>query len=108
MITQHSEVRVLDFGGSSMPPREPWVSDGDADDAFHQATPAYASCEQLERRRADPRDDIYALACIAYLLLGRRHPFDLSCPPSKRALVALSRSDYRACRARNGAQSGTD
>ena len=76
MITQQSEVRVLDFGGSSMPPREPWVSDGDADDAFHQATPAYASCEQLERRRADPRDDIYALACIAYLLLSGRHPFD--------------------------------
>ena len=76
MITQQSEVRVLDFGGSSMPPREPWVSDGDADDAFHQATPSYASCEQLERRRADPRDDIYALACIAYLLLSGRHPFD--------------------------------
>lgn len=76
MITQQSEVRVLDFGGSSMPPREPWVSGGDADDAFHQATPAYASCEQLERRRADPRDDIYALACIAYLLLSGRHPFD--------------------------------
>ncbi len=76
MITQQSEVRVLDFGGSSMPPREPWVSDGDADDAFHQATPAYASCEQLERRRADPRDDIYALACIAYVLLSGRHPFD--------------------------------
>jgi serine/threonine protein kinase len=76
MITQQSEVRVLDFGGSSMPPREPWVSDGDDDDAFHQATPSYASCEQLERRRADPRDDIYALACIAYLLLSGRHPFD--------------------------------
>jgi hypothetical protein len=76
MITQQSEVRVLDFGGSSMPPREPWVSDGDADDAYHQATPSYASCEQLERRRADPRDDIYALACIAYVLLSGRHPFD--------------------------------
>ncbi|MGA8706768.1 MAG: protein kinase, partial [Steroidobacteraceae bacterium] len=76
MITQDGEVRVLDFGGSSMPPREPWVSVGDADDAFHHATPAYASCEQLERKRVDPRDDIYALACIAYLLLDGRHPFD--------------------------------
>jgi serine/threonine protein kinase len=76
MITLQNEVRVLDFGGSSMPPREPWISDGDADDAFHQATPAFASCEQLERGRADPRDDIYALACIAYLLLAGRHPFD--------------------------------
>jgi hypothetical protein len=76
MITHDGEVRVLDFGGSSMPPREPWVSAGDADDAYHHATPAYASCEQLERRRADPRDDIYAIACIAYLLLAGRHPFD--------------------------------
>jgi hypothetical protein len=76
MVTQQGDVRVLDFGGSSMPPREPWVSDGDADDAFHHATPAYASCEQLERRRADPRDDIYALGCMAYLLLTGRHPFD--------------------------------
>ena len=76
MITHLGELRVLDFGGSSMPPREPWVSAGDGDDGYHHATPAYASCEQLERRRADPRDDIYALACIAYLLLSGRHPFD--------------------------------
>jgi serine/threonine protein kinase len=76
MITHEGEVRVLDFGGQSMPTREPWVSEGDADEAYHPATPAYASCEQLERRRADPRDDIYALACIAYLLLAGRHPFD--------------------------------
>jgi serine/threonine protein kinase len=77
MITLDGEVRVLDFGGVSMPTREPWVSEGEDDEASYQpATPAYASCEQLERRRADPRDDIYALACIAYVLLAGRHPFD--------------------------------
>jgi hypothetical protein len=76
MITLDGEVRVVDFGGASMPPREPWVSEGDAEEAYLAATPAYASCEQLERRRADPRDDIYAMACIAYLLLSGRHPFD--------------------------------
>jgi hypothetical protein len=76
MITLDGEVRVVDFGGASMPPREPWVSEGDAEEAYLAATPAYASCEQLERRRADPRDDIYALACITYLLLSGRHPFD--------------------------------
>jgi Ser/Thr protein kinase RdoA (MazF antagonist) len=77
MITLDGEVRVLDFGGVSMPTREPWVSEGDDDEAAYQpATPAYASCEQLERRRADPRDDLYALACIAYVLLAGRHPFD--------------------------------
>jgi len=76
MITQDGEVRVLDFGGQSMPPREPWISAGDNDDAYHHATPAYASCEQLERKRADPRDDIYALGCIAFLLLSGKHPFE--------------------------------
>jgi len=86
MITLDGEVRVVDFGGVSMPTREPWVSEGDADEAYHAATPAYASCEQLERRRADPRDDVYALACIAYLLLAGRHPFD-----QLSSLVARSR-----------------
>ena len=105
MITQEGEVRVLDFGGASMPPREPWVSVGDADDAYHHATPAYASCEQLERRRADPRDDIYALACIAYLLLTGRHPFDYlsSLVARSRHLQAqrpphVSRRQWRALR----------
>ena len=105
MITQAGEVRVLDFGGSSMPPREPWVSDSDGDDAYHHATPAYASCEQLERRRADPRDDIYALACIAYLLLSGRHPFDLLSSLEARARgmqprrpAGISQPQWRAIR----------
>jgi hypothetical protein len=76
MITQDGQVRVLDFGGHFLSLREPWFAEPDASDAFRPATPAYASCEQLERHRADPRDDIYALACIAYLLLTGRHPFD--------------------------------
>ena len=44
MITLDGEVRVVDFGGASMPPREPWVSEGDAEEAYLAATPAYASC----------------------------------------------------------------
>lgn len=38
-------------------------------------TPTYASPEMLECGSPDPRDDIYALACIAYELLAGRHPF---------------------------------
>lgn len=39
-------------------------------------TPAYASCEMLEGADPDPRDDIYAVACITYELLTGRHPFN--------------------------------
>ena len=38
-------------------------------------TPAYASCELLEGREADPRDDLFALACLSYELLAGEHPF---------------------------------
>jgi hypothetical protein len=71
---------VLDFGGVSAewqePSQGPWISDPSSGDSFRPATPAYASCEQLEGRRADPRDDLYALACMTYQLLSGRHPFD--------------------------------
>jgi hypothetical protein len=38
-------------------------------------TPSYASCQLLEGDDADPRDDIFALACLAYELLTGEHPF---------------------------------
>lgn len=38
-------------------------------------TPAYASCEMFEGVAPDPRDDIYALACVSYELLAGKHPF---------------------------------
>ncbi len=77
MITQTGAVRVLDFGSGIIRAREPWISELSPPDSYRQATPAYASCEQLEGWSADPRDDIYALACVAYLLLAGRHPFNL-------------------------------
>lgn len=74
MITRAGEVRVLDFGSSTMSngiaaPAELEVKGAVA------ATPAYASCEVLEGSQPDPRDDLYALACIAYELLAGEHPF---------------------------------
>ena len=60
MVTNSGEVRILDFG----------TSGGAA-----ALTPAYASCELLEGREADPRDDLFALACLAYELLAGEHPF---------------------------------
>jgi serine/threonine protein kinase len=38
-------------------------------------TPAYASIEMFKRESSDPRDDIYALACVSYELLTGIHPY---------------------------------
>ena len=61
MVTNSGEVRILDFGTSG--------------DATTAATPAYASCDLLEGREADARDDLFALACVSYELLAGEHPF---------------------------------
>jgi non-specific serine/threonine protein kinase len=38
-------------------------------------TPLYASCEMLEGKEADRRDDIYSLACVIYEMLCGERPF---------------------------------
>lgn len=72
MITRQGAVRVLDFGScmtSASQRLTPALAVGIA------ATPAYASCELLEGRPAEMRDDLYSLACLAYELLTGVHPF---------------------------------
>jgi len=61
MVTNAGELRILDFGGS--------------DESAAVLTPAYASCDLLEGREPDPRDDLFSLACISYELLAGEHPF---------------------------------
>jgi serine/threonine protein kinase len=73
IITQAGEVRILDFGASSISSK-PDSPERDAKPSG-AATPAYASCEVLGGRTADPRDDLYSLACISYELLSGKHPF---------------------------------
>ena len=73
MITNAGEVRILDFGAS-----RPLGNHGQALAGSLPAssvTSAYACCELLDGRAPDPRDDLYALACIAYELLTGDHPF---------------------------------
>ncbi len=74
LVTREGEVRILDFGAAQQIVRTQSNS-GQPDFAPVSLTPAYASCELLEGRAADRRDDLYALACICYELLTGEHPF---------------------------------
>lgn len=65
------ETKVLDFGvatalrGSGFDPA-----------GLEALTPGYASPEMARGEPRDPRDDVFALGCIAYLVLTGRHPYD--------------------------------
>ena len=73
MITNSGEIRILDFGSSYRIAKESQTESTWRESS--SATPAYACCELLDGRMPDPRDDLYALACIAYELLAGAHPF---------------------------------
>jgi eukaryotic-like serine/threonine-protein kinase len=73
-VTREGELRILDFGAAHGFKASRSRSEH-ADQVPTSGTPAYASCEQLEGRPAEPRDDLYALACICYELLAGTHPF---------------------------------
>jgi serine/threonine protein kinase len=76
MVTDSGEVRILDFGASSTSAPQDPEDRLQQRNVFSSATPAYASCELLEGQRPDPRDDIYAFACLSYELLAGAHPFE--------------------------------
>lgn len=103
MITDSGEVRILDFGASGISAEQSAEGRPPEKNAFYSVTPAYASCELLEGRPPDPRDDIYALACLSYELLTGAHPFqrrrstearDFGIVPGRP--VGLSRQQWRA------------
>jgi serine/threonine protein kinase len=75
-ITDAGEVRVLDFGASHQLHHGPWISEFDDHRPIAVATPTFASCQVLEGEVADARDDVYALACVAYALFSGKHPFN--------------------------------
>jgi len=83
MITHSGEVRILDFSNAV---------GHYAEDGMHRrngpssGTLAYASCEVLAGRAPDPRDDVYALACLSYELLAGEHPFQRRPSTDARAL----------------------
>ncbi|MCF6210046.1 MAG: serine/threonine protein kinase [Gammaproteobacteria bacterium] len=78
-ITEDGTTKILDFGiaravltsGNKTASGAPGLFDD-----MIALTPPYASLEMLRGMPPDPRDDIYALAIIAYKLLAGKHPFD--------------------------------
>lgn len=104
-VTEGGSVRVLDFGSSSQLRAEPWIGDPDSPARARFATPQYASCELLEGGVAEVRDDLFALACVAYVLFTGRHPFGERTAQQARTLglrprrpAGLDRGQWRALR----------
>jgi len=78
-ITNDGDVKLIDFGIARSAKRDDTlVGDSTIFDAatLSAFTPAYASYEMLEGQDPDPRDDIYAFACIIYELLTNQHPYE--------------------------------
>ncbi len=78
-ICTDGTVKVLDLGIARPIPLanvpESEQTSFDPGKRLGSLTPAYASLEMWYQDTPDPRDDIYALACVAYMLLAGVHPF---------------------------------
>jgi serine/threonine protein kinase len=76
-ITDDGRVKIGDFGLASAVHRAGGDPDHTVFDPSKLGAPTspYASIERLDGCAPDPRDDIYALACVTYELLTGRHPF---------------------------------
>jgi serine/threonine protein kinase len=86
-ITNGGELRVLDFGASHKMLRDGWTLGGASSAREPVATPGYASCQLLEGQYPDARDDVFAFACVAYVLLSGKHPF-----PNRTAIEARTKN----------------
>jgi serine/threonine protein kinase len=75
MITHSGEVRILGFGAPSASVEQPTEDRLHPNTTLSSVKAAYASCELLDGRPPDPRDDIYAFTCLSYELLAGAHPF---------------------------------
>jgi len=71
-VLDDGRVKILDFGIARA-----WQAEQRdfVEDAVAGCTPAYASPEVLERKQADPGDDVYALACVVAQMASGEHPF---------------------------------
>ena len=75
-LCDKDDVKVLDFGiarAIKQPGQAETVFDAGSLGAL---TPSYASPEMLDGEPPDPRDDIYALGVVTYILFASAYPYD--------------------------------
>ncbi len=70
-LTTSGRAKLLDFGIARVS-RGPLLQGRGGARAL---TPTYASCEMLEGKEADRRDDVYSFACVIYEMLCGERPF---------------------------------
>jgi serine/threonine protein kinase len=107
-VCKDGTVKVLDFGISRpMAAKEDdaTTTQFDPGKRLRALTPAYASLEMWVEQSPAPSDDIYALGCITYELLGGHHPFGqasardaLAAGMSPKRLPGLNRTQWEALR----------
>src|SRR5579859_5034450 len=83
-LTVSGRTKLLDFGIARVS-RGPLLH---ASIGARALTPVYASCELLEGKEADRRDDIYSFACLIYELLCGERPFGIQTALEARAASA--------------------
>ncbi|WP_213069465.1 serine/threonine-protein kinase [Methylomicrobium album] len=80
-VDEEGHVKVLDLGIASRFNKPGHNYDDTtifSSQTLNAYSPSYASLERLNNQPVDPRDDIYALACVVYELLTGKHPFSRS------------------------------
>ena len=74
LVTPTIAIKLVDFGSAAAETSGAIVA---VSARSFAATPPYASPQILTGNLADPRDDVFSLACIAYAVLSRgEHPFE--------------------------------
>lgn len=94
-VTTGGTVKILDFGIARAASKTALTHDYDAGD-LGALTPAYATAEMVRGEPPSFSDDIYALACVFYLMLTGDHPYqrksaaaaaDLKLKPTRPAVL---------------------
>jgi serine/threonine protein kinase len=70
LLDRAGATKLIDFGSARR------ISARTARVEDRIVTPSYTSPEVMEGAAPEPRDDVFALAIIAYELIAGRHPFD--------------------------------